>query len=274
MFSWCKSLIFPIKEGENVSLRNSRSFGSVKTGYLGASADGILKSWELITKKYQIADGAILRILKITEQAHIIDFGGDVVSFFYWLDILEKAGATGVKNLVQTLLREKSTDSILSDIFVGFVAAKYVENHRVELTVRKKENGTDLSIDGLKCDGKIRMGFWEPLSTDLTSCTKDNWNSLRELAQKERARIFQRAVQAFEKQGADVVFVNVERTSVGIQMFLTLESLIDSKEVTGLPALAKRMMVFHAKFDEKDYWKTRVITHEEIRDGRLVFQNT
>lgn len=262
-------MIFPIKEGENVSLKNSRSFGSVKIGYLGASADRILSSWELITKKYQITDEAILSILKISERAHIIDFGGDVVSFFYWLDTLEKAGATGVKNLVQTLFREKSTDSILSDIFVGFVAAKYVEDHQVELTVRKKENGTDLRIDGWKCDGKIRMGFWEPLSVDLTSCSKDNWKSLSELAQKEIDRIFQRAVQAFEKQGADVVFVDVERTSVGIQMFLTLESLIDSKEVIGLPSLAKGMMVFHARFDEKDYWKTIVITDEEIRKGRF-----
>ena len=262
-------MIFPIIEEENISLRNSRSFGSVKTGYLGASADRILKSWKLVTKKYKIADGAILRILKTMEQAHIINFGGDVVSFFYWLDILEKGGATGIKNLVQTLLREKSSDSILSHVFVGFVAAKYVEDHRVELTVRKKENGTDLRIDGWKCDGKIRMGFWEPLSADLTSCNKDNWKSLSELAQKEIDRIFQRAVHAFEKQGADVVFVDVERTSVGIQMFLTLESLIDSKEIIGLPRLAKGMMVFHARFDEKDYWKTIVITDEEIRKGRF-----
>ncbi len=250
-----ESLYPKIENGFVYLMEGSKRLGGIDPRELETDTTTIFDAYRMITQKYNLTSSNIRQIINIAlTQGKIIDFPRTILSFCYWCWYIDEKNGKGVQNLIDSLKRRNSYEEILSDFFVGEIASKYVESHTVEIKVKKKEIGTDLLINGLKCECKTRLGYLHKNNKDFIFSDVNEVKSLNKLAENEIRKIIKnRVMEAFLKQNADIVFVDTKRTMVGFFQ-MAGKTFNITKPRGDPPKLRKYMMIFYTKENGKDLW--------------------
>ncbi len=231
---------------------------------LNTNSETLSVAYNTITKKYNITSDDIKSIINLfLNQMRIIDSPERIISFFFWCWYLEEKNVGGVDNLINYFKTKKNVDELLSCIFVVKIARIFSDQNNVTINVKKKEDGTDLIINGLNCECKIRLGYFDENNKDY-KFSENEVKSLNVLAVNEIDKnISNRVMEAFLNQNADVVFVESTRTNLGFAHFSKI-IFEDNQSLQELPNLEKYMLIYYTRMNNKDIWHKVSISPEEF----------
>lgn len=233
---------YVIQEENYVYLKKgSNKIGFINPRDLNASAEDIIMAFNTITKTYKLTQEAIREIIqKVHTEGSIMGFERTLLMFCYFCKTILDNDGEGIINVVNSLKRCESYEKILHDIFVVEIGSKYADKNKVKINIKKKEKGFDLYIDELKCECKIRLGY---LNNNQFS---NEEKLLNDLVRKEGDKSFDKAIEAFKNQDAEIVFIDSKRTNLG--------SLLALQSVSEPPELKKYSIIFYSRNQGKSHW--------------------
>jgi len=239
---------FCVEQEENfVYLKEgSEKIGGINPRDINATPEDIITAFNTIN--YQLTQEAIKEIIqRVHTQGNIIGFERTLLMFCYFCKTIVDNNGEGITNVVNSLKRhinyDNNYDNILHDIFVVEIGSKYADKKKIKINISKKEKGYDFCIDEFKCECKIRLGY---LNGNQFLNEEKLEKLLIDLVRKEFRSIRKKVIDAFFKQGADIVFIDTKRTNLGY--FLTLQSLSEP------PEPEKYSLILYSSNQVKSHW--------------------
>lgn len=234
---------FYVEQEENIVYlkEGSEKIGGINPRDINASPEDIITAFNTITNEYQLTQKAIKEIIqRVHTQGNIIGFERTLLMFCYFCKTILDNNGEGILSVVNSLKRSKDYKNILHDVFVVEIASEYADKNKIKINISKKEKGPDFCIDEFKCECKIRLGYLN--SNQFLNEEK----LLINLVRKEYRRLRDKVIEAFFKQGADIVFIDSKRTNLGI--FLRLQSVSEP------PELEKYSIILYSTNQAKSHW--------------------
>ena len=222
---------------------------------------------------------------------HGFSMGRKIIEFCFYCDNFEKHknghDLSVFLNVVKDISSSESSSEgssedsykeLLHHMFAIRIASKYVNDHKVEVMIKKKENGfADLKINDFNCECKIRMG---PLDNPkkLNDKIENQRNEIKQAEENVKEEIVEYddltkdrtkenvtndVVKTFSKKKADVVFIDYTRIDYknknginksGIGNYILDNVFTKSKEKIELPTLKKNMIIYNLHCMGKDLW--------------------
>lgn len=254
-----------IIEGKFVYLfKDNKRLNGVDPLELDTNPQILSTSYTTITSKYKISSRDIQKVIDIfLNQLKIIGSEAKIISFFFWCWYLEEKKVSGVDNLINHFKTRKSADELLSCVFVAEIAKIFSDKNKVIINVKKKENGTDLIINDLMCECKIRLAYLDENNKQY-NLPENEVKSLYHLASNEiNKNIRNRVMEAFLNQNADIVFVDSTRTYLGFA-HISKNIFENDQSLEEFPNLQKYMLIYRTKIDHKNLWHKVFISPEEF----------
>ena len=240
--------IYVENEEDFVNLKDEYgNLGGINPIDLDTTSEAIILAYNMIIRKYHLTRKDIRYVIKIVDERTLLMF------CYYCKIILDNKG-DGISKLISSLKRNKSPDGVLHDIFVAEIGSKYADKYKIAIFARKKAKGFDLLIGDFKCECKIRLGY-----LNKEAIEKDCEGLLNDLATKEYNKVIKnRAIGAFLKQGADIVFIDFTRTFVGYDLILT-------NNMKSLPELKKYSLIKYSQNRGESGWD-RIFISPDVFD--------
>ena len=216
---------------------------------------------------------------------HGFSVGRKIIEFCFYCDNFEKhknghdlsVFLNVVKNISSSEGSYKdSYKELLHHMFAIRIASKYVNDHKVEVIIKTKENGfADLKIDDFNCECKIRMGSLanpkklnDKIENQRNEIKQAEENVKEEIIEyddltKDRTKenVTNDVVKTFSKKKADIVFIDYTRIDYknknginksGIGNYILDNVFTKSKEKIELPTLKKNMIIYNLHCMGKD----------------------